>query len=325
MAAISGLPASWGVAYGQTAPMLPPPPARGAPTPVPPSIQAPPGVAVPGGPTSGVPAVSPLPVATVPPALSGSPAGGDLTAPGSDGGFLAGVPAASAGSAVLSTPLDAPVRATVFVPAQPDRSMVVRLDPLTVQALRVPIPDGVVIARVFQLAVVDARTGQLVREHARPITLLFKYTEADLALAGGDPSRLALLRQDESAGQLFQVPTEVDPATRVLTAFLGHTSLFALAVLPAREPGSTAQAPTAPILADPRASPPPRPVATIVMPTGLPNTGLGAPVPAAEADLSSRYLALLQALGRLLWWPLVPGGLVLILGFVGWQRARPKT
>jgi hypothetical protein len=45
-----------------------------------------------------------------------------------------------------------------------------------------------------------------------------KYTDADLAAAGGDPNLLALSRYDEAIGQWVVIPTTVDAQAKTLTA-----------------------------------------------------------------------------------------------------------
>ena len=67
-------------------------------------------------------------------------------------------------------------------------------------------------------------------------TITVRYTDADLAAAGGDPNLLALSRYDETTGQWVVIPTILDAPTKTLTA---TTAQFSEWMVVARPPASS--------------------------------------------------------------------------------------
>jgi thermitase len=80
-------------------------------------------------------------------------------------------------------------------------------------------------------------TGELAPGATTTITV--KYTDADLAAAGGDPSLLALSRYDESAGQWVVIPTTVDAQTKTLTAATDKFSQWMVVAASSESPASS--------------------------------------------------------------------------------------
>jgi PKD repeat protein len=68
-------------------------------------------------------------------------------------------------------------------------------------------------------------------------TITVRYTDADLAAAGGDPNLLALSRYDEATGQWVIIPTTVDAQAKTLTAATAQFSNWmVVAEFPASSP-----------------------------------------------------------------------------------------
>jgi len=64
-----------------------------------------------------------------------------------------------------------------------------------------------------------------------------KYTDADLAAAGGDPNLLTLSRYDEATGHWVIIPTTVDAQAKTLTAATAQFSNWmVVAEFPASSP-----------------------------------------------------------------------------------------
>jgi thermitase len=73
-------------------------------------------------------------------------------------------------------------------------------------------------------------TGELAPGATTTITV--RYTDADLAAAGGDPNLLALSRYDEAAGQWVVIPTILDAQTKTLTAATDKFSEWMVVAMP---------------------------------------------------------------------------------------------
>lgn len=90
------------------------------------------------------------------------------------------------------------------------------------------LPDGTTAGtRAFTVDLYDAN-GQKVTEFAAAIEITVPYTDADLALVGGDPSLLRLYRFDETSQTWQSLEVTVDPVTRTLRARTQLTSLFTI-------------------------------------------------------------------------------------------------
>jgi len=131
----------------------------------------------------------------------------------------------------------------------------------------VETPEGVV-AIEFPAGAVTSETEVIIREHpvsdapsapsgfrlgdtyfsiegittlAREITITVKYSDRDVAAAGGNPNLLTLSRYDEDAGEWVVLPTTVDTAAQTLTVTTDKLSMWMVMVEeaptePAEEP-----------------------------------------------------------------------------------------
>lgn len=77
------------------------------------------------------------------------------------------------------------------------------------------------------------QTGARIVESDKGVKLSFRYTDADLALAGGDANNLAILRFDEAKAAWERLAVTVDTVTKVVTAETKHFSVFTLLIVPA--------------------------------------------------------------------------------------------
>jgi hypothetical protein len=99
----------------------------------------------------------------------------------------------------------------------------ISIDSYPPEQLREP-PQGYTLASTcFR---VDGLTGLLAKE----AVVTVKYSEADLDKAGGDASRLALARWDESAGQWTPLKTSLDENAMTLSASTNQFSIWAVLV-----------------------------------------------------------------------------------------------
>lgn len=104
---------------------------------------------------------------------------------------------------------------------------------VTVKVAVATVPDNVAPpegslpgSRAFTMDV--TQSGVTVTRVATGIELTVPYTDADLRLAAGDPTRLRLYRYDEANKTWTDLQATVDSATRTLKAVTIQTSLFAL-------------------------------------------------------------------------------------------------
>lgn len=189
-------------------------------------------------PTLTPPILSPVPVA---PPSTPADAAALVT------GYLA--PASTdAGVAVITTGSDAPVRLTVLIPPRPDGPVEVVVGIPSPSELAAIQLAGVPISRAFTLEL-RRLDGTLVRTHPRPLTIAVAVVDADLAIAGGDVSRLHLLRWEPDRHAARVLATAVDRVAGTLTAETGQTSLFLIGAVPAGagpEVAALASAPWAP-------------------------------------------------------------------------------
>ena len=148
-----------------------------------------------------------------------------------------------------------------------DDDRVVEVEVKSIEIDSVPAPDGgTVFIRAVELnTLVDGTVSPT--DYAEPVELVFVLTEADLALAEGDTSRLGVLWFNEETGvwESIEVTYEDDPppAGR-LVALLDHFSLYAVGVMEESEPEEQQVTETE------TATPTPAPTATSV-PTMVPS------------------------------------------------------
>lgn len=63
---------------------------------------------------------------------------------------------------------------------------------------------------------------------SQPSTITVRYSDADVAAAGGDPKNLVLAYWDETAGRWKVLKTTVDTANMTLSASTTHLSTWAV-------------------------------------------------------------------------------------------------
>ncbi|MBI4497294.1 MAG: S8 family serine peptidase [Chloroflexi bacterium] len=177
--------------------------------------------------TSGVPTPTPTPsptpspTPTPPPAPSPSATPTPTTPP-----VTAVVPVATGGEVRLGN-------VTVTLP--PD--VVSGETQVTVQlALFTPVlpsPEGMVIGSTAFDLTLQGAGGTSITQLARPIRLSVRYTDSDLAAAGGVAENVVMGVLDPATGQWQRVPTTADGAARTVGAEVGHLTKFTvLAVIP---------------------------------------------------------------------------------------------
>jgi hypothetical protein len=79
----------------------------------------------------------------------------------------------------------------------------------------------------FVISALD-ETGNEIITLSQPSTITVRYSEADVAAAGGDPNRLVLAYWDETAGKWKPLKTSVDAAKMTLSASTTHLSTWAV-------------------------------------------------------------------------------------------------
>ena len=143
------------------------------------------------------------------------------------------------GPAIVSSAAGAPVRVTVLVPPRDDGPSDVRVGAAGMNEWTGISLPGVTISRAFT---VDVRRpdGALIELHPRPLTLAVAVENADVAAAGGDPSKLRILRWDPTRRVGIVLATVYDRGAGTLSATTDHTSLFLIAATPPGEVGEIA-------------------------------------------------------------------------------------
>lgn len=255
------------------------------------------GVSGPGGAAAAPPAGPSAGPALADPASASGPALAPLAPPplASVGGRLVTglvAPAAGGGEggvAIVSTGVGSPLRLTILVPQRSDSATSVEIGlPAASEVAAIVLP-GVVVARAFTVNVARP-DGSLLSQHPRPLTLALPLEDADVALAGGDPDRLRLMRWDPARSVAIVLPTTIDRRARTIVAPTDHTSLFLLAAAP---PGASGEIGARAAPAWGTEAPPTGPV-----PVRMPRVGGWAgPAPFATAALLGLFAA--AALPRL--------------------------
>src|SRR5262249_37403746 len=92
-----------------------------------------------------------------------------------------------------------------------------------------PPPSGTLLGTSAFTVPRPNRAGQGLHDRAQPMTLTVSYSDADLALAGGDATRLHLYRYDETARSWVDLGGIADLSARTISAQTNHLSLFGLA------------------------------------------------------------------------------------------------
>jgi len=93
------------------------------------------------------------------------------------------------------------------------------------------LPDGPQGFRIgdtcFVIITLD-EDGNGIVSLSQPSVTTVKYSEADLAVAGGDPNRLVLAYWDEAAGEWKALRTSVDTTNTTLSASTTHLGTWAV-------------------------------------------------------------------------------------------------
>ena len=108
-----------------------------------------------------------------------------------------------------------------------DVTVIIRKPPLDSAP---PAPSGFKAGASIFLIQAFAADGTPVNILEKEITITFRYTDEDLAVAGGDPGLLTLAYYDEDAGEWRHVPTTVDTEARTLACTVDHLSLWMVLV-----------------------------------------------------------------------------------------------
>jgi hypothetical protein len=89
-------------------------------------------------------------------------------------------------------------------------------------------PQGFKIGDTCFIIMALDEDGNEIVTLSQPSVITVKYSEADLAAAGGNPKRLVLAYWDEAAGQWKALKTSVDAANMTLSASTTHLSTWAV-------------------------------------------------------------------------------------------------
>jgi len=116
-------------------------------------------------------------------------------------------------------------------------AVTISANPVTIRPLGVasaevqaPVPAGFTFgSATFQVSATDAQSVPISR-FDKAISIVVKYTADDLAKAGGDPSRIKLMRYDSTSKQWVDLQATVDASAQTLTGLSDMTGLFALTV-----------------------------------------------------------------------------------------------
>lgn len=173
-----------------------------------------------------MPTATPLPLSTATPTQGAWFVPLDHGAQASGAGTQALLPPAGG---TVGTPdghlsLSIPSAATGGAPVQVD---LVPLDPTSLAA---PEPGFRLGTSAFQVTVTNAQTGQAMHDFAAPLVLTIRPTTEDLALVGGDITRLSLTYWEGDGWGAFTCTADVGAGT--LTCLLPHLTLVALQAVP---------------------------------------------------------------------------------------------
>jgi PKD repeat protein len=90
------------------------------------------------------------------------------------------------------------------------------------------VPEAFTIADTCFVIMALDESGKEIVTLSQPSTITVRYSEADLAAAGGDPNKLVLAYWDEAAGQWKALKTTADTAEMTLSASTTHLSTWAV-------------------------------------------------------------------------------------------------
>jgi hypothetical protein len=90
------------------------------------------------------------------------------------------------------------------------------------------MPEGFKIGNTSFVIMALDRDGNEIVTLSQPSTITVKYSEEDLAAAGGDPHRLVLAYWDEAAGEWKPLETDVNTDDMTLSASTTHLSTWAV-------------------------------------------------------------------------------------------------
>lgn len=146
------------------------------------------------------------------------------------GGQFVAIPTAPPGVDAVAIVTPAPSRPqdpTLILPAPSagESPQVARVENLPLSS--VDLPPGITAGRAIDLSFFD-QAGNIQRTHDRPIELVFNLTDADLAAAGNDPSKIAVFRIDPVTGTAEPLPGTVDLVHRTIRVQTFKTSAFVL-------------------------------------------------------------------------------------------------
>ncbi len=79
----------------------------------------------------------------------------------------------------------------------------------------------------FEILALDG-SGGVIADLAEPVTITVKYSQSDLAAAGGNAGNLVLAYWDESAGEWKALDTIVNKKAMTLTVSTAHLSTWAV-------------------------------------------------------------------------------------------------
>ena len=90
------------------------------------------------------------------------------------------------------------------------------------------MPQGFKIGDTCFVIMALDEDGNEIVTLSQPSTITVKYSEADVAAAGGNPNRLVLAYWDEAAGKWKPLETDVDTEDMTLSASTTHLSTWAV-------------------------------------------------------------------------------------------------
>ena len=193
-------------------------------------------------------------------------------------------PNQTTGVASITTGAGAPVRVTVLVPPRLDGPTRVQIGVPDVNEIRALYLPGVAISRAFTLDVTGV-DGARLTTHPRPLTIAVAYTDADVAISGGDVQRLRIIRWDDQRSVAVVLPTRLDQTALSITAETRQTSLFLIAAIHSATTNEIAAVPSAPWGTEP--------VTPSQIPRRVPNVGSE---PAAPPVVTSPWYVLIPLL-----------------------------
>ena len=94
------------------------------------------------------------------------------------------------------------------------------------QAPKASTNGELTLAHAFDISISRALSRMAIERFSTPVVISVSYTDADLELAGGDPSRLALARLDPLTNNWILQHTNVDPTAQVLSTESAEPGLW---------------------------------------------------------------------------------------------------